>query len=58
MRPTLTNEQKFQCLRGTFAAEGMQVSKNTQSALNRLNEGKATIDELIRAAISKYDRNR
>ena len=56
MKPTLTAEQKLQCLHGTFAAEGMQISIKTQTALHRLDSGKATMDELLRGAIARHNR--
>ena len=56
MSNTLTAEQRLQCLRGTFEAENMQVSAETQAALQRLSDGKVSMDELLRASISRHSR--
>lgn len=56
MRNTLTAGQQLQCLRGTFEAENMQISEETQTALRRLSEGKVSMDELLRAAIARHSR--
>ena len=56
MRNSLTAEQRLQCLRGTFEAENMQISEETQTALRRLSEGKVSMDELMRAAIAQHSR--
>lgn len=56
MRNSLTDEQRLQCLRGIFEAENMQISEETQTALRRLSEGKASMDELLRAAIARHSR--
>ena len=56
MSNTLTAEQRLQCLRGTFEVENMQVSTETQAALQRLSDGKVSMDELLRAAIARHSR--
>ena len=56
MSNTLTAEQRLQCLRGTFEVENMQISTETQAALQRLSDGKVSIDELLRAAIARHSR--
>lgn len=56
MSNTLTAEQLLQCLRGTFEVENMQISTETQAALQRLSDGKVSMDELLRAAIARHSR--
>ena len=56
MSNTLTAEQRLQCLRGTFEVENMQVSTETQAALQRLSDAKVSMDELLRAAIARHSR--
>lgn len=56
MSNTLTAEQRLQCLRGTFEVENMQISTETQAALQRLSDGKVSMDELLRAAIARHSR--
>ena len=56
MSNTLTAEQRLQCLRATFDVENMQVSGDTQAALQPLSHGKVSMDELLRAAIARHSR--
>ena len=56
MSNTLTAEQRLQCLRGTFEVENMQISTETQAALQRLSDGKVSMDELLRAAIARHSK--
>ena len=56
MSNTLTAEQRLQCLRGTFEVENMQVSAEPHAALQRLSDGKVSMDELLRAAFARHSR--
>lgn len=42
--------------RGTFAAEGMTVSKATQSSLKRIASGQASYQQVLRELHAKYEK--
>ena len=42
-------------IRGTFAAEGMTISKSTRSNLDRIGNGQASWQEVVKELRAKYD---
>lgn len=56
MKPSMTAQQRMQCLKGTFAVENMAVSTSTYETLKRLETNQANIHELVRAAVARHTR--
>lgn len=49
-------ESHLRNIRGTFAAEGMTVSKATQSSLERIASGQASYQQVLRELHTKYEK--
>lgn len=43
-------------IRGTFAAEGMTVSKSTQNNLERIAKGQVSYQQVLRELREKYEK--
>ena len=49
-------ESHLRNIRGTFAAEGMTISKATQSSLERIASGQTNYQQVLRELHAKYDK--
>ena len=49
------HKSKLRNIRGTFAAEGMTISKSTRSNLDRIGSGQASWQEVVEELRAKYD---
>lgn len=49
-------ESHLRNIRGTFAAEGMTISKATQSSLERIANGQVSYQQFLCELHAKYDK--
>ena len=49
-------ESHLRNIRGTFAAEGMTISKATQNSLERIASGQASYQQVLRELHAKYEK--
>ena len=49
-------ESHLRNIRGTFAAEGMTISKSTQSSLERIANGQASYQQVLQELHAKYEK--
>ena len=50
-------ESHLRNIRGTFAAEGMTISKATQSNLERIASGHVSYHQVLRELYAKYEKD-
>lgn len=49
-------ESNLRNIRGTFAAEGMTISKSTRSNLDRIASGKSSYQQILSELRTKYEK--
>lgn len=50
------HKKNIKCLQGSFAVEGIAISKQTRTNLDRLAKGQTSYKELVNEISNKYKR--